>query len=92
VTIEDILVGVGVTIVGLVLWTMFTFIAIDQEDRLMWRAAPVLSGAVSASVYSIVGTLSESLVVGAMVTAVLLVLDRLLLGSFDEVRATYLSE
>lgn len=85
-------VGAVAVILGVVLWTMFTFIAVDQDDRLLWRVSPALAGAVSGTVFLTVGTPSGSVLLGLSVTGLVLVLNTIFLGSFETTQEGYLDE
>lgn len=85
------IVGAVAVILGIVVWTMFTFIAVDQDDRLLWRVSPVLAGAVSGAVFLIIGTPTASVLLALGVISLVLVLSTLFLGSFDTTQARYLN-
>lgn len=82
-------VGAVAIILGVVLWSMFTFIAVDQDDRFLWRIAPALAGAVSGAVFLILETPTASLLLGLSVSALVLVLSTIFLGSFEATQAKY---
>lgn len=83
-------VGVLACVLGIVIWTMSTFIAVDQNDRLLWRVSPALAGSVSGAVFLLVETPAASLLLGLGVTGLVLLLSTLFLGSFDSAQARYL--
>lgn len=86
------IVGGVAVILGVVLWTMFTFVAVDQDDRLLWRLSPALAGAVSGAVFLIVETPTASILLALGVTSLALVLSTIFLGSFEATQAEYLAD
>jgi hypothetical protein len=86
------IVGAVAIILGVVLWTMFTFVAVDQDDRLLWRVSPALAGAVSGALFLIIGTATASLLLALGVTGLALVLSTIFLGSFEATQAQYLAD
>jgi hypothetical protein len=78
--------GLVAAVVGAFLWTILTFIAVDQDDRILWRLAPGIGGVAAGLLMLIVGTLQQGLLVGALTAGGLLVAGRVLLDDFEVVR------
>lgn len=77
---------------GLFLWTILTFLAIDQNDPLVWRLAPLFAGVVAAVPVVILSGWQSGIIVGVLVAGLSLLAGRILLDSFSEVRRSYLDE
>lgn len=78
--------ALAAAVVGAFLWTIFTFIAVDQNDRTLWRLAPGLGGAVAGLLFLIVGSLQQAVLLAALTAGGLLVAGRVLLDDFEVVR------
>lgn len=92
VALLDLVVAAVAAGFGLFMWTVFTFLAVDQGDHRVWTLAPGLAGGCAAvPVWVLVG-LETALLTGLLVTAVTLVGGRLLLDDLETVRRSYLRD
>lgn len=86
------LIGTVAIGIGVFLWTVFTFLAIDQNDPRVWRLAPILAGVIAGLPVIVLSKWEAGLLVAVLVTALALVASTVLLDSFETVRRDYLEE